>query len=42
MKLEFLKEPQLEFLKEGGYIEEGETPQKRFKEGIDRVRFYES
>ena len=42
MKLEFLKEPQLEFLKEGGYIEEGETPQKRFKEIIDRVRFYES
>lgn len=42
MKLEFIKEPQLEFLKEGGYIEEGETPQKRFKEIIDRVRFYES
>lgn len=41
MKLEFLKEPQIEFLKEGKYILEGETPQQRFQEIVERVRFYE-
>lgn len=41
MKLSFLKEPQIEFLKEGYYIEPDETPQKRFKEIVDRVRDYE-
>jgi len=41
MKLEFLKEPQIEFLKEGGYIEKGETPQQRFKDVVERVRQYE-
>lgn len=42
MKLEFLKSPQLEFLKEGLYLQPGETAQQRFKEIVDRVRFYES
>jgi ribonucleotide reductase alpha subunit len=41
MKLEFLKAPQVEFLKEGLYIRAGETPQQRFQEIIDRVRDYE-
>lgn len=41
MELEFLKEAQLEFLKEGLYIREGETPQQRVKEIIERVRVYE-
>ncbi len=42
MKLEFLKEPQIEFLREGQYILEGETPQQRFQEIVERIRFYES
>lgn len=42
MKLEFLKEAQIEFLKEGRYIEPGETVQQRFKQIVDRVRDYES
>lgn len=41
MKLEFLKEEQIEFLREGKYILPGETPQDRFNEIIDRVRYYE-
>lgn len=42
MTLDFLKEPQLEFLREGGYISENESPQHRFKEVVDKVREYES
>jgi len=42
MELNFLGEAQIEFLKEGGYIEQNETPQQRFKEIVERVRFYES
>ena len=41
MKLEFLKEAQIEFMREGLYIEPNETPQQRFQEIVDRVRFYE-
>lgn len=41
MKLEFLKEPQIEFLKEGQYIEKNETPLQRFEQIVNRVRFYE-
>lgn len=41
MNLEFLKEPQIEFLKEGHYLQEGETPQQRFGEIVDRIRYYE-
>jgi ribonucleoside-diphosphate reductase alpha chain len=41
MKLEFLKEAQIEFLREGLYIEPNETPLQRFQEIVDRVRFYE-
>lgn len=42
MKLEFLQAPQLEFLREGKYIQDDETPQQRFKEIVDKVREYES
>ena len=42
MKLEFLKEPQIEFLREGQYIEANETPVERFQQIVERVRFYES
>lgn len=42
MKLEFLKQPQIDFLKEGQYIHEDETPQQRFQEVVERVRFYEA
>jgi ribonucleoside-diphosphate reductase alpha chain len=42
MKLEFLKQPQLEFLREGKYIQDDETPQQRFQEVVDKVREYES
>lgn len=41
MQLTFLKEPQIEFLRAGSYIEEGETPEQRFEEIIDRIRYYE-
>lgn len=41
MKLEFLGTAQIEFLKEGKYILENETPQQRYKEIVDRVRDYE-
>lgn len=41
MKLEWLGEPQLEFLREGKYIKDGETPQQRYQEVVDRVRDYE-
>lgn len=41
MKLEFIKEAQLEFLKEGQYIEKGETPQQRIGEILDKVKEYE-
>lgn len=41
MRLEFLGDPQLEFLKEGRYILEGETAQDRYREIVDRVRDYE-
>jgi ribonucleotide reductase alpha subunit len=42
MNLKFLQEPQLEFLKEGKYLKDGETAQERFQEIVERVRFYES
>lgn len=42
MKLDFLKEEQIEFLREGYYIEPDETPQQRFTEIVERVKHYES
>lgn len=42
MTLDFIGEAQLEFLREGKYIKENETPQQRFGEIIDKVREYES
>ena len=42
MKLEFLKQPQLDFLREGRYIQPDETPQQRFQEIVDKVKEYES
>jgi ribonucleoside-diphosphate reductase alpha chain len=42
MKIDFIKKPQIDFLKEGFYIEEGETIEQRFKDIVDRVRDYES
>lgn len=41
MKLEFLKEEQIAFLKEGKYIEDGETIQDRFNQIVEKVRHYE-
>ncbi len=41
MELKFLEKPQVEFLREGGYIEENETPQERFEQIVNRVRYYE-
>lgn len=41
MKLAWLKEPQIEFLREGGYIGENQTPQERYQEIVDRIRDYE-
>src|SRR5690606_11752059 len=41
MKLAWLKEPQLVFLREGGYIGENQTPQERYQEVVERVRDYE-
>lgn len=42
MKLKFLGKAQIEFLKEGKYLEKDETPQQRFSEIVERIRFYES
>lgn len=42
MKLDFLQDPQIEFLREGLYIQEDETPQDRFQEIVEKVREYES
>lgn len=41
MKLDFLKEPQLKFLREGQYIEKNETPQQRFNDIVEKIREYE-
>lgn len=41
MKLEFLKAPQIAFLREGKYIQENEAPQQRFGEVVAKVREYE-
>lgn len=41
MNLEFLGKAQIEFLKEGTYIKEGETPQDRYQQIVDRIRYYE-
>jgi len=41
MELGFLGEAQIEFLREGRYIEPNETPQQRFEEIVERVRDYE-
>lgn len=42
MKLDFIKQVQLEFLKEGQYIESGETPEQRASEIVEKVREYET
>lgn len=42
MTLEFLKQPQIEFLREGQYIEDNETPLERFTDIVNKVREYES
>lgn len=42
MKLEFLRQPQIEFLREGQYIEDNETPLERFTDIVNKVREYES
>lgn len=42
MQLDFLKEAQIEFLREGKYINDDETPQDRFLEIVDKVREYEN
>lgn len=41
MTLDFLKPAQIEFLREGQYIENDESPQNRFKQIVDKVREYE-
>lgn len=41
MTLDFIQEPQLEFLREGKYISNNQTPQQRFQEVVDKVREYE-
>lgn len=41
MKLAWLKEPQIEFLKEGRYIKGNQSPQERYQEVVERVRDYE-
>lgn len=41
MKLDFLQQPQIEFLKEGKYIKNNETPEQRFTEIVEKVREYE-
>lgn len=40
MELKFLKQAQIDFLKDG-YLEPGETPQQRFTAIVDRIRDYE-
>ena len=40
MELKFLQAPQIEFLREGKYIQDNETPQQRFQEIVDKVREY--
>lgn len=42
MKLEFLKTPQIEFLREGHYIAPNETPQQRIRDIVEKVREYEN
>jgi ribonucleoside-diphosphate reductase alpha chain len=42
MKLDFLKEPQIAFLREGSYIGIDELPQQRFGEIVEKVREYEA
>jgi ribonucleoside-diphosphate reductase alpha chain len=42
MTTDFIKEAQLEFLREGKYILDNETPQERFKQIVEKVREYES
>ena len=42
MKLEFLEEAQIEFLREGQYIKNNETPHQRFKQIVEKVREYEN
>jgi ribonucleoside-diphosphate reductase alpha chain len=42
MQLDFLKEAQTEFLREGLYILPEETPQQRFQEIVEKVKEYES
>jgi len=42
MKLDFLKDAQIEFLREGLYIQSNETPQQRFQEIVEKVREYEN
>jgi len=41
VKLEFIKDEQLTFLREGSYILDNETPQQRFGEIVAKVREYE-
>ena len=41
MTLNFLQAPQIEFLREGKYILDTETPQERFRQIVDKVREYE-
>lgn len=42
MQLDFLKKPQIDFLREGQYILPEETPQDRFLEVVSKVREYDS
>ena len=42
MELKFLEEAQIEFLREGQYIKESETPQQRFGEIVEKIREYEN
>src|SRR5690606_2666931 len=41
MQLNWLKEPQIEFLKEGRYIKGNQSPQERYQEVVERIRDYE-
>lgn len=41
MKLEFLGEAQIEFLREGRYIHKDETPQQRYEDIVAKIREYE-
>lgn len=42
MELSFIKQEQLEFLREGKYILDNETPQQRFEEIVEGIRRYEA